>query len=466
MASAARDALLVEQLTEIDSEYSIETALIDLGPRLRPIDRLWSAALGELMLREGQRVPIDIARNPKTDRWQVHGAGGHRLDGAGCAGIEYVKAKVHAWDPDAAELREIADNLHRRDLDPLDRAEFVSRAVDAQKRRAGIKPGQDGRAASAQARWQKELKKQAVDANDIMSLAYGWTQEVADALGFNKRTIERDLLLRRIPEALRQRLRAVRHPVLGNAAQLRTLAKLDGDAQVRVVDLLTGAEPAKSVSEALGRLKGSNRVADDAAAKNLSAFIGAFSRMSLSERKGALHELRELLPAGYRLEIGGEPAPAVAEPAAPAVAIRASVKPDHMICLECGDKIVNLQVHLNTKHQMRFADYLTRWKLPCDYPTVAPYSEPSAALITECDGDLALIRAVVGSWHGKPSKAIDAAITEAGGTIRFANGTYEIKLARVNATCTAGGPNLISAWLRAADKRLEQAERLGLRGGK
>ncbi len=36
-------------------------------------------------------------------------------------------------------------------------------------------------------------------------------------------------------------------------------------------------------------------------AKRLSAFIGAFARMGVAERKGALAELKGMLPAGFEL---------------------------------------------------------------------------------------------------------------------------------------------------------------------
>lgn len=463
------DAVALEQgeLAEIDTIFTIDTALIDEGRRIRPIDPVWASALGELMLREGQREAIDIARNPATGRWELHGAGGHRRAGASLAGVQAVKVKVHAWGEDAARLREIADTLQRRELDPIDRANFVAEAVACYKRVRGIDPTKDGRSASAQVRWQQRLQDEATDTTAIFAVAYGWSAQVGEQLGMSERSI-RDLLLlaRRLSTPVVDQLRAVRHPILSNGAQLRALATLEPIEQDQVVALLCRpndpkalAQPAKSVSDALARLKGANRAPSDAAAKNLSAFIGAFSRMSVAEKKGALHELRELLPAGYELKFP-EAAPT------PAVAIRASVKPDYIACLECGERLTNLHLHLNTKHQMRFGDYLARWKLPCDYPAVAPYSIPDAELIAECDGDLSLILAIVNSWHGKPSKSVEDAVTGAGGTIKFANGTYELKLARVKATCTAGGLNLISAWKRAAEKRLEQAEALGLRGSK
>ena len=61
---------------------------------------------------------------------------------------------------------------------------------------------------------------------------------------------------------------------------------------------------------------------------------------------------------------------------APAVAIRSSVKPDAIICLECGKKFKMLKRHLNTDHDLTPAEYRSKWNLAKDYPIVAPnYAE-------------------------------------------------------------------------------------------
>ncbi|SNS68972.1 transcriptional regulator, MucR family [Sphingomonas laterariae] len=60
----------------------------------------------------------------------------------------------------------------------------------------------------------------------------------------------------------------------------------------------------------------------------------------------------------------------------PAVSIRASVKPDYIVCLEDGKKLTMLKRHLMTHYQMTPADYRAKWNLPADYPMVAPnYAE-------------------------------------------------------------------------------------------
>lgn len=60
----------------------------------------------------------------------------------------------------------------------------------------------------------------------------------------------------------------------------------------------------------------------------------------------------------------------------PAVPIRASVKPDYIVCLEDGKKLKVLKRYLRTHHNLTPAQYIERWGLPKDYPMVAPnYSE-------------------------------------------------------------------------------------------
>jgi len=60
----------------------------------------------------------------------------------------------------------------------------------------------------------------------------------------------------------------------------------------------------------------------------------------------------------------------------PAVSVRASVKRDHLVCLEDGKKMKMLKRHLMTEHGMTPDDYRQRWGLAADYPMVAPdYAE-------------------------------------------------------------------------------------------
>ena len=60
----------------------------------------------------------------------------------------------------------------------------------------------------------------------------------------------------------------------------------------------------------------------------------------------------------------------------PAVSVRASIKPDYVICLEDGKKLKMLKRHLMTHYNLTPDQYRQRWGLPADYPMVAPnYAE-------------------------------------------------------------------------------------------
>ena len=56
----------------------------------------------------------------------------------------------------------------------------------------------------------------------------------------------------------------------------------------------------------------------------------------------------------------------------PAVAIKKSVFPDYIVCLEDGKKLKMLKRHLKTAYNLTPEEYRKRWGLPIDYPMVAP----------------------------------------------------------------------------------------------
>ena len=65
----------------------------------------------------------------------------------------------------------------------------------------------------------------------------------------------------------------------------------------------------------------------------------------------------------------------------PAVAIRRSVTPEHIVCLEDGKKLKMLKRHLRTAYNMTPEEYRLKWGLPADYPMVAPnYARQRSAL--------------------------------------------------------------------------------------
>ena len=66
------------------------------------------------------------------------------------------------------------------------------------------------------------------------------------------------------------------------------------------------------------------------------------------------------------------PAEQAAEPQQPAVAVKRSVRPDGIVCLECGAVQQMVKRHLRTAHNLSVDDYRAKWGLSPDYPTTAP----------------------------------------------------------------------------------------------
>ncbi|NYZ12992.1 MucR family transcriptional regulator [Azospirillum sp. RWY-5-1] len=102
----------------------------------------------------------------------------------------------------------------------------------------------------------------------------------------------------------------------------------------------------------------------------------------VSNNTVALGDLPTLIEQVYRslVNIGTEPPPAE-ERLQPAVPIKKSVTPDHIVCLEDGKKLKMLKRHLKTAYNMTPEEYRERWGLPPDYPMVAPnYAKQRSSL--------------------------------------------------------------------------------------
>jgi predicted transcriptional regulator len=97
----------------------------------------------------------------------------------------------------------------------------------------------------------------------------------------------------------------------------------------------------------------------------------------VSNNSVAVEEIAALIANVYGALAGlGQVAAPVEVAPEPAVSIRASIKPDHIVCLEDGKKLKMLKRHLMTHYNLTPEQYRARWNLPADYPMVAPnYAE-------------------------------------------------------------------------------------------
>jgi predicted transcriptional regulator len=69
--------------------------------------------------------------------------------------------------------------------------------------------------------------------------------------------------------------------------------------------------------------------------------------------------------------LGAAPAEQAPQKKEPVVSVRASVKPDYIVCMECGKRQKTLKRHLQTAHGMTPQQYRSDYGLPVSYPMVA-----------------------------------------------------------------------------------------------
>ena len=112
-------------------------------------------------------------------------------------------------------------------------------------------------------------------------------------------------------------------------------------------------------------MNGSNPI--ELAAGVVAAFV--------SNNSVPVGELPALIQAVHtsikKLAEGPESTTPQVEAKAPAVSIRKSVTPDYLICLDDGKRFRSLRRHLTTLG-MTPEQYREKWRLPADYPMVAP----------------------------------------------------------------------------------------------
>jgi predicted transcriptional regulator len=98
-----------------------------------------------------------------------------------------------------------------------------------------------------------------------------------------------------------------------------------------------------------------------------------------------LDQLVELIVAVHHaLAALGQAALPIVEPRQPAVPIRQSVRPEYVVCLECGFRSRMLRRHLRVQHGLTVDEYRARWNLRFDHPVTAPaYSQRRSEMAKE-----------------------------------------------------------------------------------
>ena len=115
-------------------------------------------------------------------------------------------------------------------------------------------------------------------------------------------------------------------------------------------------------AEIVGAFVSHNAMSPADLPKFISEVYGALKRLTTSEEQVTAKELK------------------------PAIAVRKSVTPDYIICLEDGMKFKSLKRHLRTHYDMSPEQYRDKWGLPLDYPMVAPNYSATRSRLAKDNG--------------------------------------------------------------------------------
>jgi predicted transcriptional regulator len=83
--------------------------------------------------------------------------------------------------------------------------------------------------------------------------------------------------------------------------------------------------------------------------------------------------------AGQLSKVGAEPDQPASEKPEPAVSVRRSIRPDHLICLVCGKPQKMLKRHLAIRHELTPAGYRERFRAQGRLPDDCAKLRPAAA---------------------------------------------------------------------------------------
>lgn len=250
-------------------------------------------------------LPIEVCRLPGKSTWMLLD-GLHRLTAAHESGVEAIEALAHDNSTITARMVELQRNLFTAELAPLEKAKHIAELYYLERAKRGLAPGDDPRKLGGRPR---KSFAEAEKETSALSAEVSLSGAVGRSIGLQERQIRKYLsLYRALSPAAAEKLERFRVDL--PAAQMMLLAKQAEDVQLEIVNRLIvpadhpdkaeQAKRAKTVSAALAAIQKRPVKADDDS-KRLSAFIGAFSRMGVAEKKGALHQLASHLPAKYRI---------------------------------------------------------------------------------------------------------------------------------------------------------------------
>jgi ParB family chromosome partitioning protein len=283
----------------------IPTATIHVGPRLRPVDPATVANL-QVSIEESRWFGAILVRplpggGEGESRYGLV-AGAHRLAAMRGLGRPMIAATVRVLTDDEALQIEIDENLVRRGLTALERAEMVAARFAVWSRRFKDRLATDIGGAETPKRGRP---KNSVKLTEFLSGApetMGFAADTAAEVGLSTATVERAFrTINGLPADLRDRLRGT--PVAKNDSLLRQLAGMGDKAlQAKAAEFLVTGE-ARTVAEGMAFAAGNtpSRLRPVTPTdETLKAFQKLWKAASPMGRHAILHELAGVkLPAGF-----------------------------------------------------------------------------------------------------------------------------------------------------------------------
>lgn len=270
-----------------------------------------AAALGRLMKVDGQRTPISVVKSRMgAERpWKLV-VGMHRTAGARMEGIPVYAVEVTGKPEDLAD-QEASENLHRRRLEPLERAKFTAALVQAAQERIARENGNlKQQQLAIRARWQRvkaheirpddALTEEVNDTCAKIAHVYGWEESAGEALGMSRRSIHNDLqLFRLLIEPFPDLIEALAaHPVVGsNASQLKLIATIrEEDMRRRAIEaLLADAEMSADQALIAAGVPGDEGRKPNDEEKKAQAAIGNLGRLTAPQQKRYVSQIVSVL---------------------------------------------------------------------------------------------------------------------------------------------------------------------------
>lgn len=219
----------------------IDVSLVDVAAGRRKLDPTWVETLADLFASQGQMTAIEVLA--VDDRFRLV-FGRHRLAAAKQLEWSHISAVVKSATDFAGEadiiLREITENLARRELSVLDKAVDIARWREIYEANHLIaKPGR---------------KAKPVDGEELTArFAVNFSVAAQKAFGLSERSIFNAVKVASISPDVRDRLAL--HPVADIQSELLQLASEPVDRQASIAALLT-SDPAQAntVVEAIATL--------------------------------------------------------------------------------------------------------------------------------------------------------------------------------------------------------------------